>query len=361
MRARVKRLSFPSGRRILAVSDIHGSLPYLKGLLDKVDYSGRDILVIVGDMLEKGPASLDTLRYVMQLSREGEVHVVSGNCDWWYPILHTPELMSSAPGYILKKPYNLVRQMCDELGVELRPGFDIAGLRDMLEKAFPAEWAFLRDMPEVLETEHYTFVHGGLPEGPEESWDAWSCMKYDHFLLSGRSFSKWLICGHWPVVLYGAGRVCANPIIDREKKIISIDGGCVLKDDGQLNALIIPEDGSGDFSFAAYDSFPTAMVEDPQRESEKSFYIRWGDNRVEVIRRDGEFCRCRHIPSGYEMDILTKYISENENGAFVNDCSDYVLPLEKGDTVSVVETTGRGYYVKHNGVSGWYYGRLTQI
>lgn len=38
--------------------------------------------------------------------------------------------------------------------------------------------------------------------------------------------------GIYPVVLYGEDKVCANPIIDRQRHIASIDGACVLKDDG---------------------------------------------------------------------------------------------------------------------------------
>ena len=34
--------------------------------------------------------------------------------------------------------------------------------------------------------------------------------------------------------------------------------------------------------------------------------------------------------------------------------------LKAGDTVSVVEETSRGYFVKHNGVSGWYFGALSE-
>ena len=62
---------------------------------------------------------------------------------------------------------------------------------------------------------------------------------WDSFLTQDLRFDKWVVVGHWPVVLYGKDRVRANPIVDREKKIVSIDGGCVLKDDGQLNAFII--------------------------------------------------------------------------------------------------------------------------
>ena len=160
------------------------------------------------------------------------------------------------------------------------------------------------------------------------------------------------------MVLYGEDKVCANPIIERRRKIISIDGGCILKDDGQLNALIIPHKDSEDFSFAAYDPFPERRVLKDQAGSSRSYYIRWGDSQVQVLQRGEEFSRCRHVRTGYEMDILTKYLFTQEDITGCNDCTDYVLPLKAGDTVRVVETTSRGYFVKHKGVSGWYYGEL---
>jgi protein phosphatase len=159
-------------------------------------------------------------------------------------------------------------------------------------------------------------------------------------------------------MLYGTDRVCANPIIDRDKRIASIDGGCVLKDDGQLNCLIIPHRDSEDFGFVSYDPFPEKTVLDDQAEGERSYYIRWGDSTVQVLRRGEEFSHCRHRRTGYEMDILTKYLFTDNEITDCNDCTDYVLPLKAGDRVRVVETSSRGYFVKHRGVSGWYYGRL---
>ena len=46
---------FAPGRRILAVSDIHGNLPFFQGLLQKIRFASEDILILDGDMLEKGP------------------------------------------------------------------------------------------------------------------------------------------------------------------------------------------------------------------------------------------------------------------------------------------------------------------
>ncbi len=68
-------------------------------------------------------------------------------------------------------------------------------------------------------------------------------MKNDDFLGQGHSFDKWVIVGHWPVTLYHPDIQSAAPILLPGRRIASIDGGCVLKLDGQLNALILPGGG----------------------------------------------------------------------------------------------------------------------
>ena len=57
---------------------------------------------------------------------------------------------------------------------------------------------------------------------------------------------------------------------------------------------------------------------------------------------------------------MTKYLFSEGEFTDCNDCTDYVLPLRADDLVGVVEETSRGYFVKHNGVSGWYFGPLAE-
>ena len=80
--ATVFRPDIEPGRRVIAVSDVHGNLPYLKGLLKKVGFSPDDVLILVGDLLEKGRDSLATLRYVMELQKKYTVYPLCGNCDY---------------------------------------------------------------------------------------------------------------------------------------------------------------------------------------------------------------------------------------------------------------------------------------
>ena len=261
MKAVVKQVEFPAGRRILVISDIHGNLPWFQALLAKAGFSREDILVLVGDLVEKGRDSLATLRYIMELSATHTVYALCGNCDNLAVdfIYGNGELGRDFYRFYLSVwgERALILQMAAEAGMEVRGPGDLPGLRMLLLERFRSELEFLRSLPTILESEHLVFVHGGVPSYAHmEELDAWQCMKNDDFLGQGRVFPKYCVVGHWPVALYRGDRLCSNPIIERTRKIISIDGGCVLKRDGQLNALVIPEAGSEAFSWISYDDCP---------------------------------------------------------------------------------------------------------
>lgn len=362
--SRISRPRIEEGKRVIVISDIHGNLAYFKALLEKLSYSPEDVLIIDGDFLEKGPDSLGTLRYIMERSRTGSVYTVLGNCDEWQLMIVRGKISEEHTiRYFRRKKTGLLFEMLQAIGIDPltaeHPLEEIRKLQDLYKE----EFHFLFDLPHALETEQFIFCHAGM-DGTKTLEENCSdeLTARDAFLREGQSFRKWVVTGHWPCVLYGENVVNANPVIDREHRVITLDGGCVLKDDGQLNALILPEIGCADpdrFRTDYYDPFPAATVPEAQKESDTSYYIRWGDSRVQVLERGKEFSHCRHVRTGYEMDILTKYLFTDEEITDCNDCTDYVLPLEKGDSVSIVETTSRGYFVKHRGISGWYFGKLT--
>jgi len=359
-KARISEPEIQSGRRIIAVSDIHTNLPYLKGLLKKVNFTDEDELIIVGDFLEKGEQNLETLRYVMELQKRGNVHPLLGNCDDWFRIFsYDEEADAHVTEYIMSRKSGLLWEMLNSCGVDPFEMESLTQVKKTLLTSFEPEWRFLAALPHAIKVGRYVFAHGGVhAEKSLYDHEPHELKRYNNFLATAGSFENWVVVGHWPVMLYRENTVNANPVVDRQRHIISIDGGCMLKDDGQLNALIIPDKDSDDFSFDSYDSFPVATVPKAQKSGDKSYYIRWGDSRVQVLERGEEFSRCRHIRTGYEMDILTKYLYTDDSETDCNDCTDYTLPLEAGDTVSIVERTSRGCLVKHGGISGWYWGEL---
>lgn len=347
------------GRRLLVVSDIHGNLPYFKGVLEKAQFSADDWLILDGDFIEKGDGSLDTLRYIISLSRKGNVIPIKGNCDGWADIFNYGEKEDVwLRAYLSGKRRGLLKDMCAELGLSPETQ-ELGSLKKALLEAYPEEWEYLSGLPSAVETDRFIFAHAGVNPGrPLRENTVEELEHTDEFMRKDVRFDRWVIVGHWPVMLYGENIVSARPVFDYDRKIISLDGACVLKDDGQLNCLIIPDRDSEDFSWVSYDPFPVRTAVSDQSGGGPSYYIRWGDSRVRVLKRGEEFSRCRHIRTGYEMDILTRYLFSQAEETDCNDCTDYILPVKAGDRLSVVETTSRGYFVKLNGISGWYYGEL---
>ena len=351
--------------RIIVISDIHGNLAYLRGLTDKLRLRSDDQLILLGDLVEKGPESLETLRYVMALRERCRVYPVLGNCDFWHLWVDgmDPAGDESTLRHLLGQKSSgrrgLILDMCAQTGVDLREDTDLKALKSLLRERFHPEFDLLRSMPYALETDRYIFVHGGIPKGETlESAGPWRCMKLDNFYAERQHFKKWVVAGHTPVCLYGRNTISAVPIVDKNCRIISIDGGCVLKDDGQLNALIIRR---GKFSWTWYDAFPAARALTPQKKSARCAYIRWGDNRVTPVELGREWCRIRHDRTGYDMDVPTDFLYENNGQLLVNDVTDYRPPVAPGDVLSVVRVTDRGTWIKKDGVSGWYDGKLELI
>ena len=360
-RAIVVRPEFDAGRRIIAVSDIHGNLPFFDALMERVELTPKDILVLVGDMLEKGWQSLPLLRRLMELSKTHTVYPLCGNCDGLVLRFFEGDELDARffSHYLPEHPESALRQLAREGGFEQTE--DLAKLRADLRAAYPEEWKWLQAMPTILETEHLVFVHGGVPTLEHmEELERWGCMKNDDFMGQGHSFDKWVIVGHWPVTLYDGAIPSAAPLIDRERKIISIDGGCVLEMDGQLNALILPQEDSEDFTWQAWDGLPSAVALDAQEASCDSLNIRWGRSALELLEEGKERSLCRHLETGREIFILNEYLRWSGSNLWCEDSTDYRLPVDSGDRLTVVRTIEGGALCKKNGVTGWYFGRLTE-
>lgn len=362
--AQVIRPRIQPGRRVVAVSDIHGNLPFLQGLLETVRFTPDDVLVIVGDLLEKGRDSLATLRYVLGLQKTHTVYALCGNCD---DIAQA--FLADRPGIdqgvwpILNywRERALLIQMALAAGLPFPRGAeDLPALRAALLDRLPEESAFLLSLPTILEAGNFLFVHGGVPrEDRLEELEAYPCMKNDDFMGQGHSFRKWVVVGHWPVTLYDPHIQCSTPILDRERHIASIDGGCVLKLDGQLNALIIPDVYGWEMDFTWYDGLPAATALDPQAASPDPINIRWSDSEVEVLAEEGDCVLIRHPATGRELWLPRDFVSVWRDGkAHTEDATDYCLPVSPGDRLALVRQTQRGLLVKKDGITGWYHGRI---
>lgn len=364
--AQVIRPCVEANRRIIAISDIHGNLPFLQELLKKVDFSQEDVLVLVGDLLEKGNDSIGVLRYVMELQKTHTVYPLCGNCD------HLDRVFLEGRPGIDKELWpvfrfwgerSLILQLGKELGITVQTEEELPALRQAILEHFPAEARFLMSMPHIMEVGNFIFVHGGIPrEDRLEELEAYSCMKNDDFVGQNLRFNKWVVVGHWPVTLYNPHIPSARPLISKAQHIISIDGGCVLKVDGQLNALIIPDAFGSTVEHIAYDGLPEVTALEEQQPSKHSLNIRWSDSAIEVLREEGDCVWCRHISSGQEMWILKDYLRPRRADGHIHceDSTNYLLPVSPGDRLTAVFRSEKGLLAKKDGVTGWYLGKFKE-
>ena len=369
---KIERINIEKNRRILVTSDIHGHLSHFKNILEKASFCDDDLLVIVGDIIEKGPESLKTLRYIMKLCERGNVIVLIGNVDAWR--LHmindvSEQGLADLYGYISwvrscnnKNFISFYDELTQELGFITQSPEDILKSKDQIKSHFAKELEFLVTLPTILETQNYIFVHGGLHDKSTENIgdrNLYDFLKYDNFMSTEQCFSKYVVTGHWPVALYSDKIVQCNPIINNEKKIISLDGGCGIKNYGQLNLLIIPEIDCeiSDVYYISHDDLPLFCAKTSQEASTDSINIRFIDNEIRVLEKGEEFSKIKHVSSGRTLDIPTSYVYDEIH---CHEYTDYDLSVNSGDTLSLVKQLSGKYLVKKNGIVGWYYGELEE-
>jgi len=120
--------------RTIVIGDVHGCLEELEELLKTVQFKfGIDRLIIVGDLIDRGPDSVGVVRRCRQLDAE----VTMGNHEWkflkWWKgnkhydaHKHYKELNDDDVAYINRMPYHL--KLTDSLYVVhagVKPGIPI--------------------------------------------------------------------------------------------------------------------------------------------------------------------------------------------------------------------------------------------
>ena len=356
--ANVIRADLRDWRRTIVLSDVHGHATLLRRMLEELDFSDRDLLIVLGDLILRGRENAAVLRLAMALAERPNVLILGGNCD------NVFESVARMP------PEERLRVLrgngfCAELLAPLAPPEDASGdeLLALLLSRYAAERAFLAARPDILATPQAVFVHGGLPGGDladAPGWDPEACRKNDDYLSHAPTLDRPVVVGHWPCALYAGDFPDATPHWDGKKRVLFIDGGLGVKPDGQLNAVVIPE---GDFErreYRAVDALPVLRARTAQAPSESSFFLRYGDDRVERLKERDGMTLVRHLRTGRSLWVLNARLWSDERGHRCADSTDYLLPVQPGDELRLVADAARGKLVKKNGVTGWYLGETEE-
>ncbi len=361
MGIQIFRPPIEEAERIIVISDIHGDYNVLVELLEQLHYSKEDVLLVLGDIIERGPQNLATLRLLMQMEEEFPVFALLGNNDMIVREIERPDRNDKLLQYMLSRKKSILWEMCREMSIDVDEKTDITALKILLREHFAPEIEFIRQLPHVIETEHYLFAHAQALPGKPEDWNPSDVLRGDYFMNKGYVFDKYVIVGHYPAVLYRDNCRDANPLVREQQKIITIDGGLQLKPDGQLNALIIHKNRENPFEFTYADGKPKARALNSQLAGDFCHMLVWPDNQVKILREENDFAYCRHKKTEEHYWIPKSFLWEQEDGWHTNDYLDYQIRVTMGDIVSVLLKTSRGYLIKKDGVTGWYYGMLEML
>jgi len=212
------------GRRF-AIGDIHGCKKTFKKLIKKnLEVSRDDEIILMGDLVDRGPRIRETIDYILKLQSKGyNIKSLIGNHEWL--LLESIESGEMFDLWMQNKALTTLKSFQVN---------DAAHIPEIYLK-------FFREMPYYIETENFVLVHGGLNFNKKKPLKHKKGMvwirndKVDTDKISGRR----LIVGHTPTPLK---QLLKSNTTDR----ILVDGGCVykgmFKGVGYLVAYDIDED-----------------------------------------------------------------------------------------------------------------------
>ncbi|AYF06115.1 MULTISPECIES: metallophosphoesterase [Bacillus] len=355
---KIKKLSIPNDVRVIVISDIHGELPLLKELLHKVNFKDKDYLIINGDLCEKGKDSIGVVNYVMNLVKNNSnVHVVEGNCE-----VLVDALLNENPGlinYLCTRKHSIFKEWLECVHFSIHEDTSIQKVREVLMSHFSKEIKWLTELPTAIETEDYIFVHAGLED--REDWketERKNAIAMPEFFNKSHRANKYVVVGHWPVVNYSDNAPSNNPVIDKEKKVIAIDGGNAIKEAGQLNAFIIQRTRAGDmFSYTYVDYFPEyEVIADFNANSDMQGGVTYPYYYIEPLEKLKDYRICKQRKTNKLLFVKNEYIRQLNSGEYTvkTDISCAQISVRKGDIVSLIDGSCSGYdLVKRDGIEGW--------
>jgi len=349
--------TLPEKCRIIAVSDIHTCWHLLDSVLKKAEYRpGEDYLVIVGDILEHWDQNLQTIDYVRNLCKNDRVYCLLGNNDtasyhMAYKYDYEKFIKRSC-----KKPHSTFLQMAEKIGITEFPEEKFDELRRKVYHAFKEELDFIERLPYVFETQEHIFVHAGIENRPDwwNTSDTYALTE-PFYLRQSHCTGKWVVVGHFPCYNYKRGNNTNLPIIDKDKKIICIDGGLTIKPACQLNAFCIYKDGNNYSYKTVWDTFFDKKKVNCDYNSELfPVYCDPYNNSLEILETDGELAKVRDRISGAEGLVLKERIHCDENACYIWENLNSFPSVKKDEIVSVCRTLG-GYtqIIAENGQVGW--------
>lgn len=172
-KAGVGKPSIPEGRRVYAVGDIHGRADLFDALLRKIDIddahrpAADTTLILLGDLVDRGPDSRGVIERAMQLEAEDrDVRFLAGNHEEVFlESVRAPSPEVARFFYRIGGRETIISYGLDEAEMN---NLDHHDLSRRIPELVPADHAaFLERFEDAIEIGGYLFVHAGVkPDVP---------------------------------------------------------------------------------------------------------------------------------------------------------------------------------------------------
>lgn len=360
MECKLQKIHLDFNSRIIVMSDIHGAITLFKKALKKISYNEQDVLIIVGDICEKGENSLELIRYLLKLKKTHEIYCVMGNCDTIYEDIENDDEENDqlVKRYMLIRKECLFNEMCKESNIEVNEQLDVSKMKEILRLNYQKEIAFLKNNPILLESEKAIFVHAGIENKPLNEQDAMKCLEMPSFMNQKNTSNKWILVGHWPVSNYDSKIHNNNIRIDKKKRMIGLDGGNGVKSGGQLNICVIEK---GNMITTYVDNYPKIKACENQKQGKEWMNLIYPNTELNIIEKYENYSLCELVFSHEKREIMNDQIYEYKNKTYCEDMTIHDLEVKQGDILSLVKRTDEGCLVKKEGICGWYYGKWEEV
>lgn len=336
----ITRPDLPSTCRIICISDIHAYLDDFKLLLEECSYDAdADYLFILGDIIERGPQSTETLNYVQELCKNPKVIFIQGNNDaMLYQMAYTDD-KAQFLDRLVQRPGNTFTQMAESLGItDFNENFEQK--RKQVTEANRSHIDFIQKAPFAIETRDFIFVHAGIENRPDwENSDPNSALAQRRFMHYGHQQPKTVICGHYPTYNFRNSNNTNLPLYDRDRRIIDIDGGMGTKPAMQLNALVIYIDGDKyrfQTLFHPHGEEVTVTVDTPTGKKPK--YTDWENHCISVIEDQGEFLLVKNDATN-ETGLIPEFLTGTSDGLRAWIYLDAFVSVKAGEKFCICQET----------------------
>lgn len=339
-------LDFDYSKRILCVSDIHGGYDLLDCNLKKVNYDpNNDYLIILGDVINRGVHSLDSINYIINLCKKKNVYMIKGNHE--EDFFNRNDLQRDMIKTYVKKDTSLLYDLLKDIDSS---NMDEDEIYDYVYEHYRYIFDFIETLPDMIESSKYIFVHSAYFDDNNVNSIVRTA---DYLKYNYKSKDKWIIVGHYPSANYPEltnNYFNCNPIILNDRKICLIDGGKGTKEFGQVNLLIIE---NNNFNSIYTDWFPKVEVKLNQ-EASGNVSITYKDPYVRLIEDNGELVLCEYHKKEVYLEKRLVYLDKNDEYNARNS-SNCFLKLNRGDIVSLIYQGKTISQIKKDGIVGYAY------